>query len=94
MPVSHPLPGQRIDAHQHFWIYTPEEYAWIDDSMAVIRRDFLPEHLETTIRAAGIDGVISVQARQTLEETRWLLSLGLTIRFHSRRGGLGSADCS
>lgn len=66
---------ERIDAHHHFWIYTPREYAWIDDSMAAIRRDFLPEHLAGEIHAAGIDGVISVQARQTLEETNWLLGL-------------------
>ena len=34
-----------IDAHQHFWIYNPSEYDWIDDSMAVLRRNFLPEDL-------------------------------------------------
>jgi L-fuconolactonase len=43
--------------------------------MGAIRRDFLPSDLEKEIAAAGIDGVISVQARQTLEETRWLLAL-------------------
>ena len=32
-----------IDAHQHFWIYDPREYDWIDDSMAALRRDFLPD---------------------------------------------------
>src|SRR6266481_755598 len=32
----------RIDAHQHFWVYDQSEYAWIDDSMASLRRDFLP----------------------------------------------------
>ncbi|HYP17367.1 MAG TPA: amidohydrolase family protein, partial [Opitutus sp.] len=40
-----------------------------------LRRDFLPADLEREIGAAGIEGVISVQARQTLEETRWLLDL-------------------
>src|SRR6266542_3033905 len=64
-----------IDAHHHFWKYDPAEYGWIDDAMKVIRRDFLPEHLEKQIAAAGIDGVVSVQARQTVEETRWLLEL-------------------
>jgi L-fuconolactonase len=63
----------RIDAHQHFWRYTPAEYGWIDDSMAPIRRDFLPNDLATEIAAAGIDAVISVQARQTLDETEVLL---------------------
>ncbi len=65
----------RIDAHHHFWTYTPEEYGWINESMGIIQRDFLPEHLQAEIHACGIDGVVSVQARQTLEETRWLLEL-------------------
>ena len=43
--------------------------------MSVIRRDFLPPDLEKEIREAGIDGVVSVQARQTLKETRWLLTM-------------------
>jgi L-fuconolactonase len=63
----------RIDAHHHFWHYTPAEYGWIDDSMASIRRDFLPSDLAPEIAAAGIDAVISVQARQTLDETEALL---------------------
>lgn len=65
----------KIDAHHHFWKYTPEEYDWIDDEMAVIRRDFLPADLEQTIAQVGITGVVSVQARQTIEETEWLLQL-------------------
>ncbi len=75
MPVHRHSSVERIDSHQHFWIYTASEYAWIDDSMAAIRRDFLPAHLEAEIRVTGIDGVVSVQARQTLQETHWLLSL-------------------
>jgi L-fuconolactonase len=65
----------RIDAHQHFWSYSPDEYGWIDDSMAVLRRDFLPQDLAGELAAAGFDRSITVQARQTLEETRWLLEL-------------------
>ncbi len=65
----------RIDAHQHFWIYTPEGYGWIDDSMRVIRRNFLPEDLAKELEQNRFDGSVAVQARQTLEETRWLLSL-------------------
>jgi L-fuconolactonase len=66
---------RRIDAHQHFWRYVPENFGWIGDTMAELRRDFLPSDLETETRAAGIDGVVSVQARQSLEETSWLLAL-------------------
>jgi L-fuconolactonase len=65
----------RVDSHHHLWRYTPQEYGWIDDSMTPLQRDFLPADLELVARAAGIEATIAVQARQTLEETRWLLEL-------------------
>jgi L-fuconolactonase len=65
----------KIDAHHHFWKYSALEYGWIEDAMEVIRRDFFPADLKKEVNAAGFDGVITVQARQTLEETRWLLSM-------------------
>jgi L-fuconolactonase len=65
----------RIDTHQHFWQYSAAEYGWIDDSMAGLRRDFLPADAAREMARAGIDACIAVQARQSLEETRWLLSL-------------------
>jgi len=65
----------RIDAHQHFWMYSEREYGWIDDSMAALRRDFLPADLKPELERNGFQGCVAVQARQTLEETRWLLEL-------------------
>jgi L-fuconolactonase len=65
----------RIDAHQHFWIYNADEYGWIDESMASLRRNFLPSDLEPELDRCHFRGSIAVQARQTLEETRWLLDL-------------------
>jgi len=65
----------RADAHQHFWRYTREEFGWIDDAMAAIRRDFLPADLLPLMNQAGIDATVAVQARQSLEETEWLLQL-------------------
>lgn len=62
-----------IDSHHHFWNYDPIEFDWIDESMRSIRRSFLPNDLEAQIRKTGVDGVISVQARQILEETDFLL---------------------
>jgi L-fuconolactonase len=73
------MPG--IDSHQHFWSYTPEEYGWIDPSMEVLRRDFLPEHLKPEIDRSGISGVVAVQARESLQETRWLLDLAAANPF-------------
>lgn len=64
-----------IDAHQHYWIYNAEEYGWIDDYMAALRRDFLPEDLSPELARNGFDASVVVQVRQTLDETRWLLEL-------------------
>ncbi|MDI1249747.1 MAG: amidohydrolase family protein [Lacunisphaera sp.] len=63
----------KIDAHQHFWRYTPEEFDWISDGMGAIRRDFQPTDLAPFLAAAHVDGTIAVQARQTLAETTGLL---------------------
>jgi len=67
--------AMRIDAHQHFWRYDEREYGWIDDSLAALRRDFLPADLKPELECNGFQGCVAVQARQTLEETRWLLEL-------------------
>jgi len=64
-----------IDSHQHFWKYNAGEYGWIDNSMQSLRRDFMPEDLEPELKRNGFDGCVAVQARQTLQETRWLLEL-------------------
>jgi L-fuconolactonase len=63
-----------IDAHHHLWRYSVAEYGWIDDTMAELRRDFVTADLKQELATAGVDGTIVVQARQTDEETRWLLS--------------------
>ncbi len=68
-------PAVTVDSHQHFWRYDPQEYDWIGDELAAIRRDFLPADLARELGPAGVDAVVSVQARQTLGETRWLLEL-------------------
>jgi L-fuconolactonase len=65
----------KIDAHHHLWRFDSKEYAWIDDNMLALRRDFLPADLHKEMAAAGIGGSVAVQARQTVEETRWLLEL-------------------
>jgi L-fuconolactonase len=81
---------EKIDAHHHLWRYTPEEYGWIDQDMAALRRNFLPKDLIEAIASADIDGTIAVQAQQTLEETRWLLDLADDCQ--AIRGVVGWAD--
>jgi L-fuconolactonase len=79
-----------IDAHQHFWLYNPAEYDWIDDSMSALRRDFLPADLTPELESSDFQGSVAVQARQALEETRWLLELA--ERSPSILGVVGWAD--
>ena len=43
--------------------------------MVAIQRDFLPCHLQSEIADSAINGVVTVQARQTVGETQWLLEL-------------------
>src|SRR5215207_8034782 len=71
--ILRPMP--RIDAHQHFWRYSPATHGWIDDNMAVLKRDFLPEDLAPLLKQRAFDGCVAVQAEQAVSETRWLLSL-------------------
>jgi L-fuconolactonase len=65
----------RIDAHQHFWRYNADEYGWIDGSMSALCRDVLPPESVREMASVQFDACVAVQARQTLEETRWLLTL-------------------
>ncbi len=80
----------RIDAHQHFWRYSPQTHAWIDDSMFSIKRDFLPSDLKPLLDAAGFDGCVAVQAEQSVAETEWLLRLADEHAFI--RGVVGWVD--
>ncbi len=67
-----------IDAHHHLWKYNDRDYIWMSDEMKALRRDFLVPELEQVMRDSGVRGTIAVQARQTIEETEWLLDLAVT----------------
>lgn len=72
---------QKIDSHQHFWIYDPVKDSWITDDMAVIQRDFLPADLYPVLEQNGVSGCIAVQADQSEQETMFLLDLAAKNTF-------------
>ena len=80
----------RLDAHQHFWQYSPTEYEWISDQMDALQRDFLPRDLQPLLTQNRLDGSIAVQARQNPAETGWLLDLAEQNKFI--RGVVGWVD--
>lgn len=76
-----------IDAHHHLWKYNNRDYLWMSDAMTGLRRNFLVPELEHVMRESGVEATIAVQARQTTEETAWLL--GLAARHPFIRGVVG-----
>lgn len=70
-----------LDAHQHFWKFDPVRDAWIDNSMRILQRDFLPPELKQVLSENGVDGCIAVQADQSETETRFLLDLAAEYDF-------------
>ena len=82
-----------IDSHQHFWNYNPERDTWIDESMQVLKKNFLPRNLKPILINNGIDGCISVQADQSYQETDFLLKCASNNKFI--KGVVGWVDlCS
>lgn len=64
----------KIDAHQHFWNYDAAQYPWIPVG-SPLHRDWLASDLAALQAPLGFEGSVAVQARQSLEESRWLLEL-------------------
>jgi L-fuconolactonase len=83
----------KIDSHQHFWNYDSTEYSWISNEMEILKKNYLPEQLQSELSSIKFDGSIAVQARQSLEETQWLLALAEQNNFI--KGVVGWVDlCS
>jgi L-fuconolactonase len=72
--IQHRASSIQIDSHQHFWSYDERQYPWIPKG-SPLHRDWLPNDLSPLLANAGLEDCIAVQARQTVEESRWLLTL-------------------
>ena len=64
-----------IDAHHHLWAYSDEVYPWIPEDTPC-RTDFLLPELIAATDAAGVEGTVAVQARQTTAESDALIAMG------------------
>lgn len=82
----------RIDAHQHFWIFDPIRDNWIDGTMQSIQQDFLPADLNPLLIENKFSACVAVQASQTEEETNFLLELANQNDFI--KGVVGWVDLS
>jgi L-fucono-1,5-lactonase len=64
-----------IDSHQHFWQLGRFDYPWMNSSLGVLYRDYLPDQLEPILAQTGVGKTVLVQASNSVEESRWLLNL-------------------
>jgi len=65
----------RIDAHQHYWTMSRNDYGWITPELPTLYRDYLPEDLEAHLAKHRFDGSIVVQAAPTVQETEYLFDM-------------------
>lgn len=63
----------KIDAHQHFWLYSPVRDQWINNDMAILQGDFMPEHLQPILEHYDFQGTVVVQSDQSLAENLFQL---------------------
>ncbi len=78
-----------LDSHQHFWAYDETEYPWIS-RYSPLHRDWLPHDMGGELAKVGVGGSVAVQARQSLIESHWLLTLA--DHFPAIRGVVGWVD--
>jgi L-fuconolactonase len=71
-----------VDSHQHFWDTNRFDYFWMQGAdSAPLRRPIGPADLAPLLRAAGVDATVTVQALQSVDETRWLLEIAAATPF-------------
>ena len=64
-----------VDSHLHFWRLARGDYLWLTLEFPALYRDFLPNDIDGTLRACGVESVVVVQAAATEAETHYLLDL-------------------
>lgn len=63
-----------LDSHHHLWDYDAQQYPWIPVG-SPLEQSYSLDDLAQHSGDCDVQATVAVQARQTLEETDWLLSL-------------------
>jgi L-fuconolactonase len=63
-----------LDSHHHLWDYSAQQYPWIPVG-SPLEQSYSLDDLARHSGECNLQASVAVQARQTLEETDWLLSL-------------------
>ncbi len=71
-----------IDCHVHLWtLARPAGIGWIKKDDPVLFRDYLPAEHEAVAKANGVQGVVLVQAGQSIPDNQW----NLDVTAHNRK---------
>jgi L-fuconolactonase len=70
-----------VDAHQHFWDPTRDDYDWLTPSNVQLYRRFGPENLSPLLTEAGAACTVLVQAAASEDETKYLFSIAARHKF-------------
>jgi L-fuconolactonase len=62
-----------IDAHLHLWDLGVAEYAWLGPEHGALHRTYSAEEAGRTLRAAGVERAVVVQAEDSVGDTEFLL---------------------
>src|SRR5215468_6556936 len=64
-----------IDSHLHVWDLDRADYPWLGPHLAPIDVSLGLDDVRVDLRAAGVDGVVLVQAADNAEDTRTMFSV-------------------
>lgn len=64
-----------MDSHHHLWYFDQARFPWIDSTMDVLKKDYLPEDLLPNITENGVKGTMVIQAVDSENETEFLLDI-------------------
>ncbi len=68
----------KLDAHQHFWIYSKARDLWIEDGMEILMRNFMPGDIARGMKVNETEGCIAVQSETSEAGNAFLLHLAET----------------
>jgi L-fuconolactonase len=74
-----------IDTHLHLWDLSVGEYAWLGPEHGALHRTYTAEDAVRTLRAAGVERAVVVQAEDSVNDTDFLLG---AARDHSELAGV------
>ena len=71
-----------VDTHQHFWEINRFDYDWMPKN-SPLKEDMIPNTLKKLTETSNVNYTVTVQAHQSIEETKWLLELANKNEFIS-----------